>query len=95
MELSPSHSSIIIDLELTRVGKKRIRVDIWFATRKQMACLRTICRHIENLFKGVLYISSHHSGHSFPHSSSHCTSFASHAAKSHSHVEKTVIVLEA
>ena len=23
-----------IDLELTRVGKKRIRVDIWFATRK-------------------------------------------------------------
>ena len=32
--------------------------------------------------------------HSFPHSSSHCTSFASIAAKSHSHVEKTVLVLE-
>lgn len=46
-----------IDLELTKVGKNRIRVDIWFATRKQMACLRTICSHIENLFKGVLYVS--------------------------------------
>lgn len=46
-----------IDMELTRVGKKRIRVDIWFATRKQMACLRTICSHIENMFKGVLYVS--------------------------------------
>jgi hypothetical protein len=45
-----------IDLELTQLGKKRIRVDIWFATRKQMACLRTICSHIENLFKGVLYV---------------------------------------
>ena len=46
-----------MDLELTRVGKKRIRVDIWFANRKQMACLRTICSHIENMFKGVLYVS--------------------------------------
>ena len=46
-----------IDMELTRVGKSRIRVDIWFATRKQMACLRTICSHIENLFKGVIYVS--------------------------------------
>ncbi|CAI8035920.1 60S ribosomal protein L9 [Geodia barretti] len=45
-----------IDLELTQLGKKRIRVDIWFAARKQMACLRTICSHIENLFKGVLYV---------------------------------------
>ena len=48
-----------IDMELTRVGKKRIRVDIWFATRKQMACLRTICSHIENMFKGVLYVSGY------------------------------------
>lgn len=46
-----------MDLELTKVGKSRIRVDIWFANRKQMACLRTICSHIENMFKGVLYVS--------------------------------------
>mmetsp|Transcript_23607 Transcript_23607/g.33119 ORF Transcript_23607/g.33119 Transcript_23607/m.33119 type:complete len:187 (+) Transcript_23607:87-647(+) len=30
-----------------------IRVDLWFATRKQLACVRTICSHIENLFVGV------------------------------------------
>ena len=39
------------------MGKNRIRVDIWFANRKQMACLKTICSHIENMFKGVLYVS--------------------------------------
>jgi len=31
-----------------------IKVDLWFATRKQLACVRTICSHIENLFTGVI-----------------------------------------
>jgi large subunit ribosomal protein L9e len=26
---------------------------LWFATRKQLACVRTVCSHIENLFTGV------------------------------------------
>lgn len=30
-----------------------IKVDLWWATRKQLACVRTICSHIENLFTGV------------------------------------------
>jgi large subunit ribosomal protein L9e len=30
-----------------------IKVDIWFATRKQLACVRTVCSHIENMFVGV------------------------------------------
>ena len=34
-------------------AKSYIKVDIWFATRKQLACVRTICSHIENLFTGV------------------------------------------
>lgn len=33
--------------------KKYVKVDLWFATRKQLACVRTICSHIENLFVGV------------------------------------------
>jgi large subunit ribosomal protein L9e len=33
--------------------KMYIKVDIWFATRKQLACVRTICSHITNLFVGV------------------------------------------
>merc|ERR1712003_53943 len=44
-----------LNLELTRVNKTTIRVDVWFALRKQLACLRTICSHIENLIKGVQY----------------------------------------
>merc|ERR1712016_275985 len=44
-----------LNLELTRVGTNKIRVDVWFALRKQLACLRTICSHIENLIKGVRY----------------------------------------
>jgi len=44
-----------LNLELTRINKTTIRVDVWFALRKQLACLRTICSHIENLMKGVQY----------------------------------------
>lgn len=33
--------------------KKYVKVDLWFATRKQLACVRTVCSHIENLFVGV------------------------------------------
>jgi large subunit ribosomal protein L9e len=30
-----------------------IKIDLWFATRKQLACVRTIQSHIENMFIGV------------------------------------------
>ena len=33
--------------------KDFIKVDLWFGTRKQLACVRTICSHIENMFTGV------------------------------------------
>ena len=32
---------------------RKIRVDLWFGNRKQLACIRTICSHIENMIKGV------------------------------------------
>jgi large subunit ribosomal protein L9e len=35
------------------VNKRFVKVDLWFATRKQLACVRTVCSHIENLFVGV------------------------------------------
>jgi len=44
-------------LELTLVGKKRLRVDVWFAKRKELACVKTICTHVENMMKGVVYVS--------------------------------------
>ena len=33
--------------------KKYVKVDLWFATRKQLACVRTVCSHIENMITGV------------------------------------------
>jgi large subunit ribosomal protein L9e len=35
------------------LGKRTMRVDMWFGNRKQLACLRTICSHIENMIVGV------------------------------------------
>jgi large subunit ribosomal protein L9e len=41
-------------MDLQKVGQgKYIRVDLWFATRKQLACVRTIMSHIDNMFTGV------------------------------------------
>jgi len=30
-----------------------VQVDLWFATRKQLACVRTVCSHIDNMITGV------------------------------------------
>jgi len=42
-----------INMDLRRVGPKGIRVDLWFANRKQLACVRTVCSHIDNMLVGV------------------------------------------
>eukprot|EP00536_Pseudo-nitzschia_multiseries_P000475 jgi/Psemu1/300093/fgenesh1_kg.6_\ len=33
--------------------KTYLQVDIWFASRKQLACVRTVCSHVENMIVGV------------------------------------------
>ena len=33
--------------------KSFVKVDLWFANRKQLACVRTVCSHIENMIVGV------------------------------------------
>ena len=42
-----------IDMDLRKVGESKIRVDLWFANRKQLACVRTVCSHIDNMIVGV------------------------------------------
>jgi large subunit ribosomal protein L9e len=42
-----------VDVDMKIVADKYVRVDLWFASRKQLACVRTICSHIENMFVGV------------------------------------------
>mmetsp|Transcript_14267 Transcript_14267/g.26173 ORF Transcript_14267/g.26173 Transcript_14267/m.26173 type:complete len:194 (-) Transcript_14267:38-619(-) len=40
-----------LDGEEGEAGK--VRIDLWFASRKQLACVRTIMSHIDNMFTGV------------------------------------------
>mmetsp|Transcript_35943 Transcript_35943/g.41007 ORF Transcript_35943/g.41007 Transcript_35943/m.41007 type:complete len:195 (+) Transcript_35943:98-682(+) len=49
-----------VNMDLRVVGgsdeeknKKFVQLDMWFASRKQLACVRTICSHIDNMFVGV------------------------------------------
>ncbi|XP_033632191.1 60S ribosomal protein L9-like [Asterias rubens] len=42
-----------LSVELMRISKKKIRVNKWFGTRKELSCVRTVCTHIENMIKGV------------------------------------------
>jgi large subunit ribosomal protein L9e len=39
--------------DLEAQNKEHIKLDLWFATRAQLACVRTICSHIENMMTGV------------------------------------------
>ena len=47
-----------LNIEMVKVGKNRLRIDIWFANRKELACLNTVVGHLKNLFKGVTYVST-------------------------------------
>mmetsp|Transcript_23536 Transcript_23536/g.36184 ORF Transcript_23536/g.36184 Transcript_23536/m.36184 type:complete len:189 (-) Transcript_23536:184-750(-) len=42
-----------MNMSMYMFGEKRIKVDLWFANRKELACVRTICSHVENMFVGV------------------------------------------
>jgi len=42
-----------IPLEITRDGKNSLRFGVWFGGHKHLACIRTVCSHIQNMFKGV------------------------------------------
>lgn len=35
-------------------NKKTLKVEKWFGTKKQLAAVRTVCSHIENMIKGML-----------------------------------------
>jgi len=41
-----------LQVDIRKIGKK-IRVDVWWGTRRHMACVRTVCSHIQNMITGV------------------------------------------
>ena len=44
---------ISVELSLLGKKKKRLRVDKWWGNRKELATVRTICSHVQNMIKGV------------------------------------------
>ena len=44
-----------INVELSLLGKKKksLRVDKWWGNRKELATVRTICSHVQNMIRGV------------------------------------------
>jgi large subunit ribosomal protein L9e len=45
----------VVEKEDEETGEKTnaVQVDLWFASRKQLACVRTVCSHIDNMITGV------------------------------------------
>lgn len=44
-----------VTLDMRKIDMTKIRVDLWFGNRKQLACIRTVCSHIENMITGVQF----------------------------------------
>uniref|UniRef100_A0A8C9GTU2 Large ribosomal subunit protein uL6 n=1 Tax=Piliocolobus tephrosceles TaxID=591936 RepID=A0A8C9GTU2_9PRIM len=44
---------INVDLSLLGKKKKMLRVDKWWGNRKELASVRTVCSHVQNMIKGV------------------------------------------
>uniref|UniRef100_A0A0K8RAM0 Large ribosomal subunit protein uL6 n=1 Tax=Ixodes ricinus TaxID=34613 RepID=A0A0K8RAM0_IXORI len=42
-----------IQVEMSMIGKRRLQVRKWFGIRKELATVRTVCSHVENMIKGV------------------------------------------
>ncbi|XP_065342181.1 large ribosomal subunit protein uL6 [Cloeon dipterum] len=40
-------------LDIAMVNKRLLKVEKWFGTKKEIAAVRTVCSHIENMLKGV------------------------------------------
>lgn len=40
-------------LDIQLIGKRRLQVQKWFGTRKELATVNTICSHIRNMILGV------------------------------------------
>jgi len=51
--LTRSFKHLNLDMQLEGKKNKRLVVSVFFANRKQIACIRTVISHIENMITGV------------------------------------------
>lgn len=45
-----------LGLDIHMVNSRTLKVEKWFGTKKQIAAVRTVCSHIENMIKGIYYL---------------------------------------
>ena len=43
-------------VDIRKTGKDKIIVEKWFGIKQELAAVRTVCSHIENMFKGVVKV---------------------------------------
>ena len=53
--LRRSFKHLAVDIRKTK--KDEIIVEKWFSIRRELATVRTVCSHIENMIKGVIKVS--------------------------------------
>jgi len=42
-----------LSVDVQKVSDTELKVELWFGTHKQRACIRTVCSHIQNMITGV------------------------------------------
>ena len=47
-----------LSVDIYKVDAETIKVEKWFGKKKELAAVRTVCSHIENMFKGVIKVSA-------------------------------------
>lgn len=40
-------------LDISMTSPRRLKVEKWFGAKKELAAVRTVCSHIENMIKGM------------------------------------------
>jgi len=53
LERAFKHIALDMQLVTSESGEKELKVDMWFGNRENVAAIRTICSHIENMIVGV------------------------------------------
>ena len=48
-----------LQVDISTPTKNTILVEKWFGIKRELAAVRTVCSHIENMFKGVTKVSRH------------------------------------
>ena len=45
-----------MSIDIRKISKNKILVEKWFGIKKELAAVKTVCSHIQNMFKGVVKV---------------------------------------